>query len=96
VAGDEVYGNDPRLHSDLVERGIGFVLAVAKDHRITTGIGVRKAIDLAVRLPPAAWQRLSAGAGAKGQRLYAWALVDTQSRPHPAPPIGQQQAVIGC
>ena len=46
VAGDEVYGNDPRLRADLVERGIGYVLAVAKDHRITTGIGVRKAIEL--------------------------------------------------
>ena len=77
VAADEVYGNDPRLRADLVERGIGYVLAVAKDHRITTGIGVRKAIDLAVRLPPAAWQRLSAGPGAKGQRLYEWALVET-------------------
>jgi SRSO17 transposase len=77
VAGDEVYGNDPRLRADLASRGVGYVLAVAKDHRITTGIGVRKAIDLAVRLPPAAWQRLSAGAGAKGQRLYEWALVET-------------------
>jgi SRSO17 transposase len=77
VAGDEVYGSDPRLRADLVRRGVGYVLAVAKDHRIITGIGVRKAIDLAVRLPPAAWQRLSAGSGAKGHRLYEWALIDT-------------------
>jgi SRSO17 transposase len=77
VAADEVYGNDPALRADLHERGIGYVLAVAKDHRITTGIGVRRAIDLAVRLPTAAWQRLSAGAGAKGHRVYQWALIDT-------------------
>ena len=72
-----IYGNDPRLRADLAGRGVGYVLAVAKDHRIITGIGARKAIDLAVRLPSAAWQRLSAGNGAKGQRLYEWALVET-------------------
>ena len=77
VAADEVYGNDPRLRADLVGRGIGYVLAGVKDHRIATGIGVRRAIDLAVRLPPRGWQRLSAGPGAKGQRLYEWALIDT-------------------
>jgi len=77
VAGDEVSGNEPRLRADLAGRGVGYVLAVAKDHRIITGIGARKAIDLAVRLPSAAWQRLSAGNGAKGQRLYEWAPVET-------------------
>jgi SRSO17 transposase len=77
VAGDEVYGNDPGLRAELVTRRIGYVLAVAKDHRIGTGIGVRRAIDLAVRLPPRAWQRHSAGRGAKGNRWYDWALVDT-------------------
>jgi SRSO17 transposase len=73
----KVYGNDPRLRTDLVNAGVGYVLAVAKDHRITTGIGIRKAVELAVRLPSAAWQRRSAGAGAKGQRLYDWALIQT-------------------
>lgn len=86
VAGDEVYGNDPHLRADLASRGVGYVLAVAKDHRITTGIGVRKAIDLAVRLPERAWQRLSAGAGSKGQRLYEWALIDTTDSAVPATP----------
>jgi hypothetical protein len=50
VAGDEVYGNDPGLRADLVGRRVGYVLAVAKDHRIGTGIGIRRAIDLAARL----------------------------------------------
>jgi SRSO17 transposase len=77
VAGDEVYGNDPGLRADLVGRRVGYVLAVAKDHRISTGIGIRRAVDLAVRLPPRAWQQLSAGRGAKGHRWYDWALVDT-------------------
>ena len=77
VTGDEVYGNDPRLRADLAGRGVGYVLAVAKDHRFTTGIGVRRAIDLAVRLPASCWQRISAGSGAKGPRWYDWALVET-------------------
>jgi len=76
VAGDEVYGVDPVLRKDLADRGLGFVLAVAKSHRFTTGIGSRRAIDLAVRLPNKSWQRMSAGTGAKGDRWYDWALVD--------------------
>lgn len=76
AAGDEVYGADPALRKDLAARGLGYVLAVAKSHRFTTGIGARRAIDLAVRLPTSCWQRLSAGTGAKGERWYDWALVE--------------------
>jgi SRSO17 transposase len=76
VSGDEVYGGDPALRADLHKRGIGYVLAVARSHQVTTGIGPRRAIDLAVRLPGRAWQRLSAGKGAKGERFYDWALID--------------------
>lgn len=77
VAGDEVYGNAPHLRADLIERGVGYVLAVAKDHRISTGTGTHQAQDLAARLPKRAWRRLSAGPGAKGQRLYDWARIPT-------------------
>jgi SRSO17 transposase len=76
AAGDEVYGADPALRKALASLGLGFVLAVAKSHRFTTAIGTRRAIDLAVRLPGSAWQRLSAGAGAKGPRRYDWALIE--------------------
>jgi SRSO17 transposase len=76
AAGDEVYGADPALRKALAGHRLGFVLAVAKSHRFTTGIGTRRAIDLAVRLPATAWQRLSAGPGAKGQRWYDWALIE--------------------
>jgi SRSO17 transposase len=89
VAGDEVYGNDPKLRADLHKRGVGYVLAVARDHRVTTGIGVRRAIDLAVRLPASVWARLSAGVGAKGQRFYDWALVDIID-----PEVGGDHAVL--
>jgi SRSO17 transposase len=75
VAGDEVYGNDPALRKLLHERGIGYVLAVARDHRVRTHAGVRRAVDLAVTLPDTVWQTHSAGRGSKGHRWYAWALV---------------------
>ena len=62
VAGDEVYGADPQLRTELQTRGVGYVLAVATNHRVSTGAGVRMAGELAGGLPKRAWQRLSAGA----------------------------------
>ena len=75
VTGDEVYGGDPGLRASLERRQIGYVLAVAKSHTVATGAGPVRAGALAAKLPPGSWQRLSAGAGAKGQRWYDWAWV---------------------
>ena len=77
AAGDEVYGADPGLRGELVRRRLGYVLAVAKSHQVTTGIGPVRADELTARLPKQAWQRISAGNGAKGERFYDWAQVDT-------------------
>jgi len=76
VTADEVYGQDPALRAELARRGLGYVLAVASRQHVTTAIGPRPAIELARRLPARAWQRLSAGPGAKGPRWYDWALID--------------------
>ena len=75
VTGDEVYGADPQLRAGIEERQVSYVLAVAKSHLVATAGGVVRADVMAARLPPRAWQRLSAGAGAKGQRWYDWAWV---------------------
>jgi SRSO17 transposase len=80
VAADEVYGQDPQLRAELARRGIGYVLAVAKTHPVTTPAGTRPAAELARRLPARAWQRLSAGPGAKGPRWYDWALIEAADR----------------
>jgi SRSO17 transposase len=37
VTSDEVYGADPGLRAELKARGIGYVLAVACDHRVRIG-----------------------------------------------------------
>jgi SRSO17 transposase len=75
VTADEVYGQDPALRAELARRGPGYVLAIPRRHLVITGIGARTAIWLAKRLPARAWQRMSAGPGAKGPRWYDWALI---------------------
>jgi SRSO17 transposase len=75
VTGDEVYGADPELRRDLEERGTGYVLAVARSHAVTAGRRKYRADALAARVPARAWQRYSAGEGAKGHRYYDWALI---------------------
>src|SRR5438128_1157817 len=64
------------VSGDLRGYGLGYVLAVAKSHPVTTGTGARPAIEWARRLPARAWQRLSAGPGAKGPRWYDWAFIE--------------------
>jgi hypothetical protein len=54
------------------------VLAVACHHRVPAGAGrTLRADELAARLPRKAWQRLSAGDGAKGHRYYDWARISS-------------------
>jgi SRSO17 transposase len=76
VAGDEVYGADPDLRAALEARRVGYVLAIAGNRRLPTAAGPIRADVLAAALPRQAWQRLSAGPGAKGQRYYDWAWLD--------------------
>ncbi len=73
VTGDEVYGADPGLRADLEARQTGYVLAVAATRQVTTAAGPCQVRKIAARLPRRAWQRYSAGAGAKGHRYYDWA-----------------------
>jgi SRSO17 transposase len=75
VAADEVYGADPRLRAELEERRIGYVLAIGCDRRVTTATGTWRADQIPATLPTQAWQPLSCGQGAKGERVYDWALL---------------------
>jgi SRSO17 transposase len=81
VAGDEVYGADPKLRTALQARGVGYVLAVACSHPMPTPAGKQRADQIAAGLPRRAWQRLSAGAGSKGPRLYDWAWTTIAADP---------------
>lgn len=74
VTGDAVYGGDRSLRVRLEQRRQSFVLAVACDEPLwRDGPRYRPARELAAELPQTAWRRLSAGAGTKGPRWYAWA-----------------------
>lgn len=76
VAGDEVYGGNPKLRDALEKRGAGYILAVACSHEVATGVGKFRADTLAKKVPKRAWQKIFAGAGAKGHRFYDWAVID--------------------
>ena len=73
VAGDEVYGADPRLRAAVRDHGLGYVLAVSANRRVPTHAGPIRVDVLPALIPPRAWQRYSAGAGSHGPRLYSWA-----------------------
>ena len=93
VAGDEVYGADPGLRAELEARQTGYVLAIGCDRRVPTATGPMRADTLAAGVPKRAWQKLSAGPGAKGHRRYDWALIALH------PPINgptDQQTGPGC
>lgn len=75
VAGDEVYGADPDLRAQIETLGLGYVLAIGCNRRVSTHGGQMRPDDIAAALPQRCWQRRSAGAGAKGPRLYDWAWV---------------------
>jgi SRSO17 transposase len=88
VAGDEVYGADPALRAELELRRVGYVLGIGCDRRVPTAAGLLRADEVTAGLPKRAWQRLSAGAGAKGQRYYDWALITVN------PPAGSRLDAI--
>jgi SRSO17 transposase len=76
VTGDEVYGGDSRLRRWLEERQVPHVLAVKRSESLwSLRMRQERAFKLAAQVPAGAWRRLSAGRGAKGERVYAWARV---------------------
>jgi SRSO17 transposase len=75
VTGDAVYGNDSQMRSWLEKQGICYVLAVTSQYRVWYMEARRWVAEIATLLSPNAWQKGSAGAGAKGERVYAWALL---------------------
>jgi len=62
VAGDEVYGADPRLRAQVRGHGLGYVLAIAANRRVPTHAGPIRVDGLPAQLPrwagrntPPAW-----------------------------------------
>jgi SRSO17 transposase len=87
VLADAVYGSDHSFRQMLQDRCQPYVLAVRSSHVLRMlvdptpeqpfgrGILQTSPAQMADELAPDQWQVLSAGDGAKGERLYAWALM---------------------
>ena len=79
VAGDSVYGVS-EIEMMLRRQAKGYVLGVSGAHQFSSWIDKPEvagtAEEIAKELDESAWQRLSAGAGTKGERLYDWAYCE--------------------
>ncbi len=79
VAADTVYGTGA-VETALRRVGKGYVLGVAATSQFSSW-GEKPpvagtAAEIADQLDPSAWRRLSAGSGAKGERLFDWAYLE--------------------
>jgi SRSO17 transposase len=74
VAADSVYGVGA-IEIALRRAGKGYVLGVSANHSFTSSARPH-AVSGTARDIEAAWQRLSAGSGTKGERLHDWAYLD--------------------
>lgn len=81
VTADTVYGGAYALRRLLEERRQPFVVAVPSTQRV--GLSATAA-GVAANWPTTAWQRLSAGEGSQGPRLYDWAWMPMTWRDAPA------------
>lgn len=76
VLADALYGSDKSLRVMLEQREQPHVLAVRSNERLMAGsFHTRTAAEIANAVALGDWQRLAAGEGAKGPRLYDWARV---------------------
>src|SRR6476469_828458 len=79
VVGDSIYGVS-EVEMTLRRAGKGYVLGVNSNSQFNSWGAeppvAGTAAEIASTLDPSAWQRLSAGAGAKGERLFDWAYLE--------------------
>jgi SRSO17 transposase len=79
VTADAVYGSDYAFRSALESLGLGYVVGVRTDYAVWAGFRQVRVKALLAEVPASAWQRLSCGDGAKGPRLYDWAVTRTNA-----------------
>jgi len=80
---DEEFGQNPGLCAHLEEANISYVMAVPKNTLYIDTAGQETQLnDAASRLNHTAWQRRACGIGAKGFRVYDWALIDSNHADH--------------
>lgn len=76
VTGDTVYGSSQKLRAALEARKQAYALVVTCKEQVEVQGGRSRVDQLAQALTRGEWQVLSAGAGSKGPRLFAWARIE--------------------
>jgi SRSO17 transposase len=80
---DEEFGQNPGLRSHLEGAGVAYVMAIPKNTEFTDAGGHSATIEtFCARMRPSAWARRACGIGAKGYRVYEWAVIDSTDTDH--------------
>jgi SRSO17 transposase len=95
VTADEAYGKDCTFRTWLEQQRIGYVVAVACNQTIPAVAGTSRADALVAHTPDAAWKRRSCGEGAKGPRLFDWAVASLPVYEDTTPP-GWHRWLLVC
>lgn len=77
VTADAVYGSDYHFRLTAANLGLGYVAGVRADFAIFAAFRQVRVRSLLDQVPEDGWARISCGAGAKGPRVYDWALFRT-------------------
>jgi SRSO17 transposase len=86
VTAGKAYGQDHKFRAWLEQRRIGYVVAVPRSQAVPGSAGTSRADALAAQAPEQAWKRRSCGAGAKGPRMFDWAVASLPASPDTTPP----------
>jgi SRSO17 transposase len=81
LTGDSVYGDDRSLRQWLEERKQAYVLAVSGKETVWFREQQQQIKTILADLPSVGWQRLSAGTGSKGPRIYDWLHLELSDPP---------------
>ena len=79
VTADAVYGSDYHFRATAEGHGLGYVVGVRSDFAVWSGFRQVRVLALLAQVPASGWHRLRCGDGAKGPRMYDWAVFRTNS-----------------
>ncbi len=81
VTGDEIYGDNPKLRRWLERNKHSYVLAIASNQCVRWwDLRQLRVSKLLGEMASSKWERVSIGAGSKGEREYDWAWMRLPSR----------------